>query len=199
MPWHLIPANIYLTLRLAYSVTWTPELSRKKAFLKENGIANPLDFFSVYNKDLVWLTQSSLDADFPMSIIPSNVVACGPIFLSTAPAVDQDKELAAWLQNAPTVLINLGSSVNYDEKAAAEMARAIKELLETSDVQVLWKFNKRREFPDSFLAELQEFIAQRRLRLEKWINIDPASLLETGNVVLSVHHGGANCYHEAVG
>lgn len=199
MPWHLIPANIYLTLRLVYSVTWTPELSRKKAFLKENGIANPLDFFSVYNKDLIWLTQSSLDADFPMSIIPSNVVACGPIFLSTAPAVDQDKELAAWLQNAPTVLINLGSSVNYDEKAATEMARAIKELLETSDVQVLWKFNKRREFPDSFLAELQEFIAQRRLRLEKWINIDPASLLETGNVVLSVHHGGANCYHEAVG
>lgn len=199
MPWHLIPANIYLTLRLAYSVTWTPELSRKKAFLKENGIANPLDFFSVYNKDLVWLTQSSLDADFPMSIIPSNVVACGPIFLSTAPAVEQDKELATWLQKAPTVLINLGSSVNYDEKAATEMARAVKELLETSGVQVLWKFNKRREFPDSFLAELQEFIAQGRLRLEKWIKIDPASLLETGNVVLSVHHGGANCYHEAVG
>lgn len=199
MPWHLIPANIYLTLRLAYSVTWTPELSRKKAFLKENGITNPLDFFSVYNKDLVWLTQSSLDADFPMSIIPSNVVACGPIFLSTAPAVEQDKELATWLQKAPTVLINLGSSVNYDEKAATEMARAVKELLETSGVQVLWKFNKRREFPDSFLAELQEYIAQGRLRLEKWIKIDPASLLETGNVVLSVHHGGANCYHEAVG
>lgn len=199
MPWHLIPANIYLTLRLAYSVTWTPELTRKKSYLKENGIANPLDFFSVYNKDLVWLTQSSPDADFPMSIIPSNVVACGPIFLSTATAVEQDKELATWLQKAPTVLVNLGSTVNYDKKAATEMARAVKELLETSGVQVLWKFNKRREFPDLFLAELQEFIAQGRLRLEKWIKIDPASLLETGNVVLSVHHGGANCYHEAVG
>ncbi|KAL5353704.1 hypothetical protein ACLOAV_001744 [Pseudogymnoascus australis] len=199
VPWHLIPANIYLTLRLAYSVTWTPELTRKKSYLKENGIANPLDFFSVYNKDLVWLTQSSPDADFPMSIIPSNVVACGPIFLSTATAVEQDKELATWLQKAPTVLVNLGSTVNYDKKAATEMARAVKELLETSGVQVLWKFNKRREFPDLFLAELQEFIAQGRLRLEKWIKIDPASLLETGNVVLSVHHGGANCYHEAVG
>lgn len=138
-------------------------------------------------------------ADFPMSIIPSNVVACGPIFLSTAPAVEQDKELATWLEKAPTVLINLGSTVNYDERAATEMARAVKELLETSGVQILWKFNKRREFPDSFLVELQEFITQGRLRLEKWIKIDPASLLETGNVVLSVHHGGANCYHEAVG
>jgi hypothetical protein len=199
LPWYLIPANIYLTLRLAYSVTWTPELSRKKSFLRDNGIANPLDFFSVYNKDLLWLTQSSAEADFPMSIIPSNVIACGPIFLSTAPALEQDEELAKWLQKAPTVLINLGSSVNYDEKSATEMAQAVKELLESSSIQVLWKFNKRKEFSDFFLAELRDLMDQGRLRLEKWIRIDPASLLETGNVVLSVHHGGANCYHEAVG
>jgi hypothetical protein len=153
----------------------------------------------VYTKDLLWLTQSSFESDFPMTVIPSNVVPCGPIFLSTAPAAEQDKELATWLQKAPTVLINLGSSVNYDEKAATEMAKAVKELLETSSVQILWKFNKRREFPDLFLADLMESIAQGRLRLEKWIKIDPASMLETGNVVLSVHHGGANCYHEAVG
>jgi hypothetical protein len=28
---------------------------------------------------------------------------------------------------------------------------------------------------------------------------DLAALLETGNIALSVHHGGDNCYHEAVG
>lgn len=104
-----------------------------------------------------------------------------------------------WLQRAPTVLINLGSSVNYDEKSATEMARAIQELLKNSSIQVLWKFNKRREYSDVFLEDLKELMAHQRLRLEKWIKIDPASLLETGNVVLSVHHGGANCYHEAVG
>lgn len=64
-----------------------------------------------------------------MSVIPSNVIACGPIYLSTAPASMQDHGLAIWLERSPTVLINLGSSVNYDEKSALEIARAVKMLL----------------------------------------------------------------------
>lgn len=37
-----------------------------------------------------------------------------------------------------------------------------------------------------------------RFRLENWLNADPAALLEIGHIILSVHHGGSNCYHEAV-
>lgn len=87
-----------------------------------------------------------------MSIIPSNVIACGPIFLSTAPAASQDQDLAAWLEGSPTVLINLGSSVNYDQRSALEMARAVKTLLDNFNVQVLWKFNKRNDFNDDPFA-----------------------------------------------
>jgi hypothetical protein len=199
VPWYLIPANIYMNVRFIYSVLNTPILTEKKAWLKEHGIAKPLDVFTVYHKDYLWLSQSSPDCDFPLSVIPYNVIPCGPIFLSSAPAAKQDAELAAWLENAPTVLINLGSSVNYDELSAMEMAKAIKTLLRRTAVQVLWKFNKRVDFPGDFLADLTDEIQSRRLRLESWIKPDPAALLETGNIVLSVHHGGANCYHEAVG
>ena len=199
VPWNLIPANIYMNLRFIYSVVWTPQLSEKKAYLKRNGIVKPLDVFSVYQKDLLWISQSSPQADFPISVIPENVVACGPIFLSSAPASEQDPELSSWLERAPTVLINLGSSVNYDEVSATEMAQGIKILLANSRAQVLWKFNKRNEFSDEFLSDLSDEIAHGRVRLAKWLKADPAALLETGNIALSVHHGGANCYHEAVG
>jgi hypothetical protein len=78
------------------------------------------------------------------------------IIARMAPAAEQDPELAAWLEKAPTVLINLGSSVDYDELSATEMAKAIKTLLGSTDVQVPWKLNKRADFPDDFLADLKE-------------------------------------------
>ncbi|KAI9641699.1 hypothetical protein NHQ30_009555 [Ciborinia camelliae] len=196
--WYLVPSNIYMNLRLAYSVLVAPAISEKISFLKKNGIAKPLNIFTAYHEDYPWLTQSSKELDYPFDIIPENVVQCGPIFLSTAPASDQDQELAEWLKNSPTVLINLGSSVNYDEIAATEMAKAVRILLDNSKVQVLWKFNKRHEFTDQFLDILDGDIKSGRVRMSNWIKVDPAALLETGNVVVSVHHGGANCFHEAI-
>ncbi|SCO42679.1 uncharacterized protein FFMR_06900 [Fusarium fujikuroi] len=34
--------------------------------------------------------------------------------------------------------------------------------------------------------------------MPSWLIADPSSLLDTGNIVTSVHHGGSNCYHEAL-
>lgn len=199
VPWYLIPSNIYRNLRLTYSVLVGATISSKRAYLKENGIANPLDFSTVYHKDYLWLTQSSEEIDYPFDVIPENVVQCGPIFLSTAPASEQDPELSEWLKNSPTVLINLGSTANYDLNTATEMAKAIRILLDNTNVQVLWKFNKRHPFTDEFLAIISPDLESGRVRMSKWINVDPAALLETGNIIASVHHGGANCFHEAIG
>ena len=199
VPLHLIPANVYINIRLIYSFLNISILTKKKASLKANGIAKPGDVFTVYRKDYLWLSQSSMESDFPLSVIPANVIPCGPIFLSSAPAALQDPELAAWLDKSPTVLINLGSLVDYDETLATEMAKAVKMLLMETEVQVLWKFKKRNIFGDGFLANLANEIKDGRLRLEGWIKPDPAALLETRNIVLAVHHGGANCYHEAFG
>lgn len=87
-------------------------------YILENGIAKLLDFLTVYHEDYPWIPQSFQEIEYPFEIIPENVVQCGPIFLSTAPASEQDPELANWLKKAPTVLIDLGSSVNYDEVGA---------------------------------------------------------------------------------
>jgi hypothetical protein len=193
-----------MNLRYIYSVMVTPDLKQKKTYLKEKGLSNPVDFFSVYNKDMTWICQSSPAADFPISVVPESVKACGPIYLSTAPAAAQDPELASWLAQAPTLLINLGSTTEYDEASATQMARAIKVTLEKTNIQVLWKFNRRKystaviDFSDEFLTPLQEFVGSR-LRIENWIKIDPAAMMKTGNIIASVHHGGANCYHEAIG
>ncbi|CZR69812.1 uncharacterized protein PAC_19712 [Phialocephala subalpina] len=199
VPWHLIPANIYLNIRFIYSVLNTPHLAEKKVFLKANGIAKPLDVFSIYQKEYLWLTQSLPESEFPMPVIPDNVVTCGPIFRSSAPAAEQDPELAAWLSRAPTVLINLGSTVTFDEYGAGEMVHAIKNLLSNTTLQVLWKFNKRGIYSRDVFSEVWKEIEDGRLRLEKWLSIDPAAMMETGNIVASVHHGGANCFFEALG
>jgi hypothetical protein len=207
VPWHLIPANIYINLRFAYSIFFNTAMASTKAYLKENGIANPVDAFTVYRPDnLTWISQGSLDADFPLSVIPQNVKAYGPIVLATASAAEQDEDMASWLERAPTVMINLGSHVDYDERSAREMAGAIKILLEQTEVQILWKFNKRRsvdgkvaiDFPMDFLDELSQDITSGRLRMEKWLIIDPPAMLETGNSIAAVHHGGANSFYEAM-
>ena len=51
------------------------------------------------------------NAIIPIPVIPPNVTCAGPMVLSTAPAAEQDAELAVWLKKAPTVMINLGSGL----------------------------------------------------------------------------------------
>jgi hypothetical protein len=78
------------------------------------------------------------------------------------------------------------------------MVTAIENVLSNTSVQILWKFAKVGEYSDEVLEPLQQFVAGGRLRIDKWLTVDPTSLLETGDIVASVHHGGSNCYHEAI-
>lgn len=182
-----------------------PAVATKIQYLKDHGISKPLNFFNAYQKDNLFITQSAPSLDFPLSVIPANVAAVGPIYLSTAPAEEQDPELATWLAKRPTVLINLGSHFNYDEPLATAVVGAIRRLFDETNVQVLWKFNKRplkingTLYDDAFLHPVSPEVSSGRLRLSRWIPIDPATMLETGHIVLTVHHGGANCMHEAFG
>jgi hypothetical protein len=78
------------------------------------------------------------------------------------------------------------------------MPIAITELLSTTDFQVLWKFNKLGDFSSDFLVHLKPYLDSERLKMPSWLMADPSSLLDTGNIVTLVHHGGSNCYHEAI-
>lgn len=78
------------------------------------------------------------------------------------------------------------------------MAEALEEVLSKTDVQIIWKFNKLNEYPNDFLTPLQRYIDNGRLILSNWLTVDPYSLLQTGDIIATVHHGGSNCYHEGI-
>lgn len=198
LPWRLIPSNAYLMIRVILGVLMPPGVPAKRDYLIERGVSNPINFFEGHSGDVPWLMMSIPEASLPLDVIPGYVKPCGPIVLDVAPAEQQNPELAAWLGRAPTVLINLGSVVKYTEARAVALAGALAHVLESSGSQILWKFRKLGEYDDAFLAPVEQYIASGRLRLESWLNVDPVSLLQSGHISLSVHHGGANCYHEAV-
>lgn len=138
------------------------------------------------------------DWDSGFRDIPSNVIGCGPITLPSVSIEDVDKELWNWLGKNATILINLGSHFSMDAKAALEMAKGIKAVLESRpDLQCLWKL----KYDWKCDAELEKavctLIDSDRLRMVSWLNVDPCSLLESGRIACSVHHGGANSYYES--
>uniref|UniRef100_A0A8H7N409 UDP-glycosyltransferases domain-containing protein n=1 Tax=Bionectria ochroleuca TaxID=29856 RepID=A0A8H7N409_BIOOC len=198
VPLRKIPENIYLNFRFIYSAMMTPDLSAKKTELKKHGLRDPINFLALHRPDVPWITMTTKGASIPVDYVPPNVFCAGPMYLSVATAAEQDAELADWLKNAPTVLLNLGSTVQYTSERAAVMVTAIENVLSNTSVQILWKFAKVGEYSDEVLEPLQQFVAGGRLRIDKWLTVDPTSLLETGDIVASVHHGGSNCYHEAI-
>lgn len=82
------------------------------------------------------------------------------------------------------------------------MAGAIADVLSETDAQFIWKAEKDTtagDFDwDAAIAPLKPYIEAGRVRVFSWLTIEPPSLLETGDIVASVHHGGSNCYHEAI-
>ncbi|KAI5461931.1 hypothetical protein BGZ63DRAFT_442770 [Mariannaea sp. PMI_226] len=188
VPLRNIPENIYMNMRYIYGAMLTPDLSAKKALLREKGLREPINLFGIHRPDVPWITQTTEGAMIPVEFLPSNITCAGPILLSGAPASQQDPEVASWLKRGPTILINLGSN----------LAVTIARVLSNIDVQILWKFNKLGEYSNDVLLPLKPYFNSDRLRAPNWLLADPSSLLETGDIVASVHHGGSNCYHEAI-
>lgn len=176
LPWNLVPSNIYQGIRFIIGVLHSPELKAKQNYLKQHGLKHPIDFFHIHQPDAPWITQTMPGASIPVEVVPQNVSSVGPIVISVAPLAEQDPELNAWLEQRPTIFINLGSSVTYNEQRGLAMAGAIKRVLDQAGhVQVLWKMRKARGSSDDFVLPLQEHIAlplqeHGRLKTSGWTN-----------------------------
>lgn len=212
VPWNRVLENIWLSLRLGWSMLRLPGLREKKRFLREEGgIEDPLSFYKLHRPDVPWITQTTQGASTPVDVIPQNVTCTGPIVLDAAPAAEMDPELVAWMANGVdaasgsygrTLLIQLGSSVIYSLEQAEVMAQAIRHaLVEFPGTKALWKLRtdpldsvKIRAAVDAHL----EGLVGDRVRIVDWLVVDPVSLLETGHIAAIVHHGGSNCFHEAI-
>lgn len=175
-------------------------IAAKRSFLQAHGVVNPLDFFHIQHNDVPWITQTMPEASTPMDFVPANVTCAGPITLSPSRAQDIDAEIVSWMKQKPTVLVNLGTAVVYSAKQTMEMIGAIAQVLEHSDVQVLWKYKIADEIASDFdwRAAMKQITYTGRVMVNTWLTIDPPTLLQSGFITAFVTHGGAGGFHESL-
>lgn len=106
--------------------------------------------------------------------------------------------------------INLGSICRLHEDEAVELASALKAVMKSfneqpggATLQVLWKLKKAGEYAVSedgckLHGVLGEEMEADLVRISDWIQAEPVSILRSGHVVCSIHHGGANSFNEAI-
>ncbi|KAM4066511.1 glycosyltransferase sdnJ [Hirsutella rhossiliensis] len=212
VPLHLIPFNLCLIIYMV--IIWRRDAHRRQAtdyLLAQIGahLFTPIDLARRRLPDLKILVSTHSELDFPL-VHPPHVYPCGPIVRAAPAIADADPELLTWLARGPTVYINLGSFFSVDQDQALELAQALKIALDTLDkkpgadhVQVLWKLKLCKDpcvgngvFP--ILDTLSRQFEDGRIRIVEWVQAEPISILQSGHIACSVHHGGANSYNEAV-
>lgn len=202
LPWHLIPSNLLVWARLLSLVVpscYFGRIHELTAYRKAHGIDDPVHPLQSLTQGSTILVASAPEIEYPM-VIPSSIVPCGPILPEPGLLDAIDPGLASWLASARTVVINLGSHVQYDKEKAINFVRMVTHVLAQTDLQILWKFNRNGiDYSTDFLSALDTEIAGRRLRIVDWIPGDISALFNSGQIACFVHHGGANSFHEAVG
>lgn len=225
LPWRHLPANIlYCLCHIWYSVT-DPGLRAVVAHIKRELpgvelVMLPTLMMSPPPDNTKILIANRPEIEFPL-VVPKHLTPCGPMMRPIRPVSEVDPELDIWLKRGPTVFVSLGTILYMTEDEAAEMAGAIQQLLETVDklkptkiagisgeLQVLWKlknFKKDRSKHEygtgpgtKIYGILQRALDSDRLRISDWVKPEPGAILQTGTVVCSVNHGGANSFNDAL-
>ncbi|CAM1508913.1 Fc.00g026520.m01.CDS01 [Cosmosporella sp. VM-42] len=224
IPWWLIPLNIYLLLRLIgimimdKHIPTTTARVRKLTGLPQlhltTNISMVNDNLSGIDKVLIGARSevdfSCLDLAGPPKAYVKKLVGCGPIL---RPFMEVDRELRAWLRRGAVIYINLGTHCLTSETEAVDMARSLKRLIdaassrrEISGLQILWKLQKDLTRGSDYGTGdgsaihgiLGREMDEDRVRIVEWLTSEPNSILNTGDVVCAVSHGGANSFYEAV-
>ncbi|CAG8958973.1 hypothetical protein HYFRA_00012130 [Hymenoscyphus fraxineus] len=218
VPWSLVLSNIYIKLKMIWILITSPKIKGLMKFRKSQNLPALPPTFNLWQKENHHLVPAIPETDFPCKL-EANVTPCGPILLPVSPVSKVDPELEAWLEQGPTVLINLGSHIKTDGQMAREFAVALKVLLDRRPkIQVLWKLkttgktlpfkepkaqnsttaNMDEEFSMGSLETIATEIGSGRVKILEWLSVDPLAVLQSGHAVCSVHHGGSNSFHEAL-
>ncbi|PHH88863.1 hypothetical protein CDD83_6953 [Cordyceps sp. RAO-2017] len=213
VPWTQVPLNLFYNLYAG--VSWITSKNRKEAqeqLRSEAGasLVTPLDLVCRIPRNLKILVSGLPELDFPLAL-PSHIFPCGPIVRKSASVSDVDTDLEAWLARGPTIYINMGTLFRTTETQAIEIAKALQIVLAStkeqksvvSRFQVLWKLRKSQNDQAATASHgvhdiLGHDIESDRVRIVDWIAVEPISVLQTGHIICSVHHGGANSFNEAV-
>lgn len=196
LPWRLILANIYMAFCFGLMVRLGKPLRDLLDIRKKAGIQTVFPHVAPYCENHLHLSPSFQEMDFPL-YVPDNVISCGPILRPCPSLTDSDPALDSWLKE-PTILICLGSHVQAPENDALQMTMATQAVLrEFPSMQVLWKLKYDWESSPTVKNILGSLVSSDKVRIFPWIQPEIISLLEGGNILAYVHHGGANSFFEA--
>lgn len=202
LKWWQIPLNVYLNIRLIVRALTSAHMNQFLALRRSLGITSAIG--TIFRPGMTYICSALAETDFPFAAIPEEIHLCGPIIVPFDPLEESDPVLMKWLDNGPTVMINLGSHVLADEKIAMEIAGAIRILLVhhekkgTSRMQVLWKAKASGNIENAIRDVVGQEIEEGRVKVLAWLSAEPVSILQHPNVVCTVHHGGANSYYEGI-
>ncbi|KAN0087849.1 hypothetical protein V8E55_006470 [Tylopilus felleus] len=202
LEWWQIPLNIYLHIRFNILMMTSVNIKRIGAIRRSLGLENI--FGTQLYPGVKYICPALPETDFPFAVIPEDLLLCGPIIVPFDPLEESDPELVKWLDNGPTISINLGSHVVSNEKIAREVIGALRILLDhharrgSSKIQVLWKVRADGDVRKLIDDIIGKEIKEGRVKVVAWLDVEPVSLLQHPNVVCTVHHGGANSFYEGV-
>lgn len=219
IPWYHIPMNIGLILVLIISVLRDTRIKEATKLLRQHVDDEKLQIISLAELGAIQappdgvriMVAFSEDLDYPFSVVPGFITQCGPIVRCARRLADVDAALEEWLSRGPTVYVNLGTQLTVTPAQSLEFALALRDLLDAagpaSRFQILWKVKQKGQkngelswagdwtaVRDTLLGEIKT----DRVRITSWVAADPCSILQSGHIVCSVHHGGANSHHEAL-
>jgi hypothetical protein len=204
MDWYHTFVNIYLTFKVLYSRATNPLIKEITEYRNSCGVKGEIPSLFAGHGDAPIVCMSTPAIDLPF-LIPGHVTGAGPILLPTLPIAESHPELASWLAQRPTILVNLGSHILFDEEFATEFATGVRVLLDRRpDIQILWKLKtqggtkERLYSKDGGFQIIAKELANARVRIEEWLPAQPIAILRSGNVICMIHHGGSNSYHEAI-
>ncbi|KIK66143.1 glycosyltransferase family 1 protein [Collybiopsis luxurians FD-317 M1] len=196
LPWSKIVPNVYINFKLIAGIKSSSTVKKADKMRKTY---NRSELPILVDPRIRYFCPSTPDLDFPLDI-PANVTLCGPLVMPTPPIEFADPSLTDWLNQAPTVLVNLGSHVTFDASAVRELVGGFRTLLKHHPtVQILWKLRPEGDIQRT-LEECvdNDVVVRGRINVVHWLQSEPFAVLQHRNVICSVHHGGANSFFEAV-
>ncbi|KAH8651000.1 hypothetical protein BX600DRAFT_516598 [Xylariales sp. PMI_506] len=203
VPWYLAPLNVYFVFFIILYIVFANPTRQLAEFIKTERGASLLTLSQLNRAPpdgIRFLVAGRPELEFPdvVGAAPEHVLACGPIVRPAVPVAEADPDPAEWLRD--------------NRVDAIEIAWAIRQLLDQArfqeldpslhNLQVHWKLTKRGNYSSEDQGSrvydiLHKEIRNDKVRIISWLHPEPSSILAEENVICSVHHGGANSFHEA--
>jgi len=183
-------------IALIWMTETSPEVTELNKYRNAHGLSGRLPMESAATRAVHVICPGVRETDFPL-VIPDYLGLYGPIVLDTTPVDISDPELNIWLNRGETVLMCMGSHFCYTESQVKAVINGfLSAVPHNSNIQFLWKLPKKSDFKDLLEEALEEPRDKDRFRVVEWLQADPASIMKHPNVVVWIHHGGANSYFE---